>query len=237
MGLSGTAIIYGIIGVVVAVAMVLREEHPSAARAGFLLAAGILFWPLFAPMLLGGKTEASVPLTASSPGRSDVGRGAARALDLKIRAAEAQLIAALARVQDGAAGGAMAQESARVRELSQGLCAMAARLAEIDEALASPELREDAALAALAELSARGHGADDPRVKSLAARLRSIEMLKVIRGRTHDDLERAIFKMDEITAQMRILRFAERPQAEVAEQLREIEGCVEGVTEAMLAVG
>ncbi len=177
---------------------------------------GTLFWPLFAPVLLGGKSASAT--------RSETAAGD----DTRIRAAETDMLAALAKVKGGVAGEAMAPEAAKVRDLAGGLRAMAARLVEMDEALSAPGLDTTAIEAQLAELAARGGAESDPRAQSLRARLRNVERLRTLRGRTAEDLERSLFKMEEITSQMLLLKFAGRPEAEVAELIDGIAGSVEG---------
>jgi hypothetical protein len=223
---TGTLLIYAILGLVVAVAMALREPRLGALRLLFLFTAGVAFWPLFAPSLLGGL---SAPAPAASVARD-------APLDARIHAGEQQLLAALAKVR-GVAEGALAPEAARVRDLAASLATMAARLAEIDDTLRAPELDARILEERLAELVTHGRGPDDPRVLSMKARLRNVERLRAMRARTHDDLERALLKMEEITSQMLLLKFAGRPESEVAALIGEIEGGVDGIAEAMLAVG
>ena len=67
MGLLGTAIIYALLGLVVASATALGEGRPRAGRILFLFTVGALFWPLFAPVLLGGRS--------ASAARTDAGTG------------------------------------------------------------------------------------------------------------------------------------------------------------------
>lgn len=146
------------------------------------------------------------------------------------------MLAALAKVKGGIAGEAMAPEAAKVKDLANGLRSMAARLVEIDEALRAPGLDTAVIEAQLADVAARGGGESDPRAQSLRARLRNVERLRALRGRTGEDLERSLFKMEEITSQMLLLKFAGRPEAEVAELIDGIAGSVEGVTEALFAI-
>lgn len=225
MGLFGTAIIYALLGLVVASATALGEGRPRAGRIAFLFTVGALFWPLFAPVLLGGK---------SAP---RAGRDRATDGDTRIHAAETDMLAALATVKGGVAGEAMAPEAAKVRDLAGGLRAMAARLVEMDEALSAPGLDTAVIEAQLASLVAQGGAESDPRAQSLRARLRNIERLRALRGRTAEDLERSLFKMEEITSQMLLLKFAGRPEAEVAELIDGIADRVEGVNEALFAIG
>jgi hypothetical protein len=225
--MSATLVLYAVLGLVVAVATVLREPRAAngAARLAFLFTAGVLFWPLLAPSLFGG---APPPSPAAPPDG---------ALGARIQAAEEQILAALAKVKGGVAEGALAPEAARVRHLAGSLRALATRLGEIDETLRAPELDAARLEERLAELLARGCVEGDARAASLRARLRNVERLRALRARTHDDVERALFKMEEITSQMLLLKFAGRPDADVAGLIDEIADGVEGVTEALFAVG
>lgn len=226
MGLTGTAIIYLLLGLVVASATALREAKLGAGRALFIFTVGALFWPLFATTLLGGAGART----------SEGGRGEAdSAGNARIHAAEANMLAALAKVKGGVAGEAMAPEAARVRDVASGLRALAARVVEIEEALRAPGLDCAAIEAQLADVATRGGEESDPRAQSLRARLRNVERLRALRTRTGEDLERSLFKMEEITSQMLLLKFAGRPEAEVAELIDGIADSVEGVTEALFA--
>ena len=226
MSALGTLVIYVILGVVVAAATALRDQRSGVLRLAFLFTAGVIFWPLLAPSLFGG----AAPATASPPAAD--GPFAPR-----IQAAEEQVLAALAKVKGGVAEGALAPEAARVRHLAGSLRALATRLGEIDDTLRAPELDAQKLEERLADLVARGCVEGDARAQSLRARLRNVERLRALRARTHDDLERALFKMEEITSQMLLLKFAGRPDAEVAGLIDEIAEGVEGVAEALFAVG
>ena len=227
MGLTGTAIIYLLLGLVVASATALGEARLGAGRALFLFTVGALFWPLFAATLLGGGAASKAP--------NDARVGDDSAANARIRAAEADMLAALAKVKGGVAGEAMAPEAARVRDVASGLRALAARVVEIEEALRAPGLDSAAIEAQLEGVAARGADESDPRAQSLRARLRNVERLRTLRARTGEDLERSLFKMEEITSQMLLLKFAGRPEAEVAELIEGIADSVEGVTEALFA--
>ncbi len=223
----GTLVIYVILGLVVAVATALRDERSTASRLAFLFTAGVLFWPLLAPSLFGGDARAA-PL--ATPAGDD-------ALAPRIQVAEEQILAALAKTKGGVAEGALAPEAARVRHLAGSLRALVTRIGEIDETLRAPELDAGRLDGRLADLAARGCGEGDARVESLRARLRAVERLRTLRARTHDDLERALFKMEEITSQMLLLKFAGRPDTEVASLIDEIAERVDGVAAALSALG
>jgi hypothetical protein len=227
MGIVETSIVYGILGLVMAVAMVLRQEGLGGAKLFGLFILGALFWPLLAPTVLARSGKSSPPEGGPCP-------GAGFEAPARIRAAEERLLSALAKVKGGVAEDVLAPEVARVRALGGSLGAMARRLREIDELLGSPELDEHGGQAALADLEARGHGGDDPRVVSVRARLRNIDRLREMRARTSDDLERALLKIEEMASQMLLLKFAGKPDAEVVGLIKDIADSVGSITDALL---
>ncbi len=229
MGITETAIIYGIIGVVTAAAMWLSGAGaPGVQRAG-LFAVHALLWPFFAPVLLGGAAERAAPTPRTRRAGAE-----ATELDGRVHAAEERLLAALASL-DGLAEDALRPELHRVRELTGALARMARRLAEMDELLATPEFDEERALGALEALEDTDAGAPDARADSVRARLRNIRRLVQMRQNLSMDFERAMVKVDEISSQIRLLRFADRPEHEVGELIWDIEATVEGLSEGMLS--
>jgi hypothetical protein len=225
MGIMETSIVYGILGLVMGVAMVLRQEQIGRAKLFGLFVLGVLFWPLLAPTALARPGK---------PSPAEGGPSHEAGVEARIRAAEEQLLSALAKVKGGVAEDVLAPEVARVRALGGSLGSMARRLREIDELCGSPEFDEPRVQAALASLEARGHGGDDPRVLSVRSRLRNIERLRAMRARTSDDLERALLKIEEMASQMLLLKFAGKPDAEVVGLIKDIADSVDSITEAFL---
>jgi hypothetical protein len=230
MGALGTLIIYGVIGLCVAVAIVLRDERGGVARTFAIFLAGWVFWPLFAPVLLGG---------GSAPARTGSDRSSVpprSAFSPRIRAAEEQLLAALGKVE-GLAEDVLTPEVARVRSVAGQMASMERRVTEMDELLKTAEFDAAVAQGALRDLATRGLVDTDPRVSSVRARLRNIERLKAMRDRTCEDLERVILKLEEMSSQLQLLKFAGRPDAEVVQLIKEVAESVEDVTEGLLAAG
>jgi hypothetical protein len=219
MGLLETSIIYGLVGLAVAAALVLREDQGGVARRAVTFVSGVAFWPVFAPVLFAGRAR-------QPPSRRATFRG-------RIEDAQAQLLEALGRVQGMAE--MVAPEVARVRGLAGSLEAMEERLGEMDEMLATPEFDTGVAQAALTDLARRGIADDDPRVQSVRSRLKNIERLKAMRERTCEDLERIVLKIEEMISRLQLLKFAGRPDAEVVQLFKEIADSVEEVSEGILA--
>ncbi|HEX2570478.1 MAG TPA: hypothetical protein VH877_13050 [Polyangia bacterium] len=236
MGIIETALIYGLLGAVVAAALALRSErvHPLH-RAGQALV-WLLLWPLFAPLLLGGGREVGgrpAPASATGVGaRPGLRSGAA--LDPRLNAAEERLLGALGRL-GGVTHTLLAPEIERLRALTGALGGLAKRLVEMDALLGSPEFDARQAAATLEDLLRRGHGDDDARVESVKNRLRNIARLQEMHRRTGEQLERALLKMEEMSSQLLLLQFAEGPEVDVVERVREIAASVDGLSEGWLA--
>jgi len=236
MGVVETGIIYGLIGLVVATALLLRDRGPGAVgrvgRVGrvALFLQGLCFWPVHAPALLARERRPEPEMQVGGGGRAAED---AAALGRRMREAQARLLEALANVEGAAQ--AVAPEVARVRLHTGQVEAMERRVLEIDELLATDELDLEAAREALRRMAARGIPASDSRHQSLEVRVRNIERLRAIRDRTLEDLERIALKLEEMSSRLKLLRFAGRPDAEVVQLFKEVADSVEGVTEGLLA--
>jgi hypothetical protein len=235
MGITETSIIYTIIGVVCASAMWLAApaEHGVFRAARFVL--HTVLWPFFAPLLLGRTFDTDRPAQRASPPAS-VGD------DPRVHQAEQRLLEALASL-DGVAEDVLGSQMDHVRHLTGSLAAMAGRMGEMDELLATDEFDEARAQAALEAICQREGQSDDKsddidtraRRESVGARLRNIRRLKQMRQALSADLERAILKIEEISSQIRLLRFADRPEHEVSGLIQDIAATVEGLSEGLLS--
>jgi hypothetical protein len=224
MGVLETGIIYGLIGLAVATALVLRSAEAGAPERVALFALGTCFWPLYAPGLLGSAKS------------KEAGHGPAPdagALSERMQAAQAKLLEALGQL-DGVAQ-AVAPEVTRVRLVTGQVAAMEQRVREIDALLGTEEFDLGAAREALQRIAARGIPESDPRHQSIHVRVRNIERLQAIRDRTLEDLERIALKLEEMSSRLKLLRFAGRPDAEVVQLFKEVADSVEDVTEGLLA--
>jgi hypothetical protein len=56
-----------------------------------------------------------------------------------------------------------------------------------------------------------------------------------MRDRTRADLERVLYKLEEMSTHLHLLKYAGRPEAEVIRAIKEVAESVEGITEGMLA--
>ncbi len=217
MGIRETVLIYLILGAVVAVALVIRAEQAAFPQRLGLMLGGLVFWPLFASVLLGSEAPRRDPADSS-----------------RLARVQQSLLDGLERLR-GLAEEVLAPEIARVRGLADAVHAMEHRLTEMEQILATPEMDRRAAESALTALSARGVPEGDPRLQSVAARLRNIDRLRAMRARTSDDIERVLLKMEEMSTQLRLLAFAGRPDAEVVEAIKDIAASVDGIAEGLIA--
>lgn len=232
MGVFETTIIYTIIGLVMAAAMALSARATSMVTKAGLFPLHTVLWPFFAPVLLGRAVDRGDPDTE----KRDTKRAARAVADPRIRDAEAQLLSALSRV-GGIAEELLGPQMESVRNLSDSLGRMDARLTEMDALLASREFDRQAAEQALRELlDSPDIDNDDARIESVQARLRNIERLHHMRERARRDLQRAILKMEEMNSQILLLQFADRPEGEIAESIQDIAATIDGLSEGLLVV-
>jgi hypothetical protein len=222
MGIVETTVFYLLLGFVTGTAMFLRERE---ALSLWRCALAVLAWPVFAPLLLGGAARPPTPPAAPNKGDADA----------RLQRAEQGLLAVLAEL-DGAAAGALKQEVPRIQKLAASLQKLSGRVQDMDRILATPEFDADRASALLSELHARGAELSDPRALSLRTRLRNIERLKSLREGTAELLERSLLKIEEMSSQVLLLRFAVDPEREVAELMRDIAASVEGLSEGLSAL-
>jgi hypothetical protein len=224
MGAAGTLVVYLVIGLTCAAAVFLRGGRTAG---WFVFDA--LFWPFFVPALL-ARAAVEVPVTAGSGPREGPSG------DPRLRTAEARLMEALGGLE-GVAEEVLAPELGRLQQLTATLSGVERRLIEMDALLGTEEFDPERADRLLVQLGERGLADDDPRVVSVAARRRNIGRLTAMRDTLSADLERATLEMEEMSAQVRVLRFADRPQAAVVELIREVADTVEGVTERLISIG
>src|SRR3954463_12922843 len=123
MGVLETGIIYGLIGLAVAAALVLRSAESSVPERVALFAMGTCFWPIYAPSLLAPERRKGEPSRERSPDAATLGE--------RMRAAQAKLLEALSQLEGVAQ--AVGPEVARVRLVTGQVAAMERRVREIDE--------------------------------------------------------------------------------------------------------
>jgi hypothetical protein len=174
-------------GVVVWIALA-RGERVS--RAALLARAPlhVLFWPIFAPLLVPSPAVAPASVVATP-------------WDERIAEAEAALAQALsalsARLEDP-----LSLEHARVRVLSGALRAAAARAVELSEVLRRPENDSEVVQRELAHAPPHGSLAD-----VLRSRLANVEQLASLHRHAEADLERALAEASALATRLTLLRY------------------------------
>jgi hypothetical protein len=209
-----TGLLYVVAGVAVGVAFLVRSDV-GASRV-ILALASVAFWPLLVPALVAPrKARTAAPRPTLEP--------------------SSRLAAALAGL-DGVAGELAIPEIARVRGHAASAGALEGRLQEMDVMLRTPEFDEAAAQRTLADLGRRGLPETDARVLSVRGRIRNIQRLRSLRDQSAENLERVCLQIEEITAQLKLLRFAGRSTTEEAAvaAIRQAAQAMQSLTEAML---
>lgn len=186
-----TCVLYLLVGLGIAVAVAQqRSDAMNAGRIGLFLGT-ILFWPLLGPLLLSQRNEPPVPAPPAT--RTDE--------------AQQRLSSALGSL-DGLAGDVVAPEVARVRTLTGSITAMEHRLDEMDALLTTTEFDRTAVERTVQALLARGLAESDARVASARGRQRNIDKLRAMREQTSADLERVLLQIEEMSAQLKLLKLA-----------------------------
>src|SRR5262245_16648015 len=225
MGIIETFMIYLVIGTVVAVAMWITSSRTLSVPAVFDLITRAILWPFFAPLLFG--KAASVASLPTSTERRHEGKESC------LHETQQRLLQAIGRL-DGLGEGVIKPQLTQIDAMARSLDAAERRLQEMEELLHSREFDMARVDAALHELRGKGYDEEEPRVRSLHARRRNIERLQTMRDRTRDELERALVKLEEISAQVLLLRFADQPETKLAVLLKEVAGNVEGLATVVL---
>jgi hypothetical protein len=219
MGITETLIVYGIIGSSVAGAIWLSDKESSA----LVAMVHMLLWPLFAPMLFEPR--------ASEPGRP-VARPTDERADPRLTEVERALMDALETL-DGAPEDVLRPEVERVRSLMDSLDDMARRRDDMESMLDEPQFDRERATAVLCELDASDMP-DEAHRESVRNRIRHIERLETMHASLSRDIERTLLKLEEMTSQIRLLRFADSPAEEVSNLVRDITSTVEGLSEGLM---
>jgi hypothetical protein len=219
MGTLESLVVYAVLGVVVAATVLLQETPAAWTERCTTAVLATVFWPLYAPGALAKKGAVPPPPPAGAGGR--------------VRAAEAQLLASLARVQGGA-GELVSAEVSRVQAMLGSVQTLEQRVAEMDALLRTPEFDVARARSVLEGLRSQGLSDDDARLRSVQARVRNIERLAQMRESTAKNLELILLRLEEVGSRLRLLEFAGQPDAEVVALIKEMADAVEAVSDGML---
>jgi hypothetical protein len=225
MGIIETFMIYLVIGLVVATALWIVHGRTLSVAGVFNLLTWTMLWPFFAPLLFGQ----AVPVV-SPPTRTDQDH---EGKESRLHETQQRLLQAIGRL-DGLAEGVIKPQLTQIDAMVRSLDTAEHRLQEMEEMLHSREFDMVQVDTALHDLRGKGYDDEEPRVRSLCARRRNIERLQTMRDRTRDELDRALVKLEEISSQVLLLRFADQPETKLASLLKEVAGNVDGLATVVL---
>ncbi|HEU4412273.1 MAG TPA: hypothetical protein VFS43_43930 [Polyangiaceae bacterium] len=214
MRLAELALLYAVVGV--ACAAGLARTAPAGAKPGLvdaLLCAGA--WPLYVPVWVAGRAAAGAPPAAAGELCGAIGREHA-ALVESLRAVPDPLVASLLPTRE------------QLDRLVSHLYALDARVAALDEVLASESFDAARAAEALRAAERQGRGAEQARLA-----LESIERLARLRAKAAADRDDLLALCRRLRMQVTVLRFAGADAGEVRGLLAEIQGRVEGAGAAL----
>jgi hypothetical protein len=209
MKITETLVIYLMLGAVVGRAMPSESRLPGYQR----WARGVsyvLFWPFFASSLLGKRMPSG-----------GLGDEIHRGQRSRLHHAKARLLDAIGSLT-GLSQSIIEPQVAQLETVMASLDIASDRLLEMDDMLKTPEFDGQRVESALSELGTRGVLENDPRVASLKARQKNIERLQAMRGNTGDELERALYTLEEISSQVLLLRFADNPELKLERLLKDV---------------
>ncbi len=202
MRLAELAVLYGLVGVGCAVAVLVRRNATGRTVTDAVLLVG--FWPLYGPFLM-----------ARWPRR-----------DLTAVGGEAAFLAALRRAE-GTPLVELLPDQNTVRQLGRRLRVAAGKVVELDELLAQPDFREGDAIRRLAALQQRNASACA--VSTANLRIQNIRRLRGLRDRFARELDEVGELLTQLTTQAEVVRLAGAPDAETEQLVREIVSRVEGL--------
>jgi hypothetical protein len=217
-------VFYLTFGAGVAVAVYLRDGRRAHGQRIFRIVAGVLFWPLYVPLLLERTADSSLAdagqLTVAEPSDS---------LAHTIGQVESELDAALGSL-DGWAEGVLVDERHRLDELRMAWRSQAARVRELDGLLTQP----DCIVPEMVTDASDGQPASssDRRTESERGRWENIRRLHELRRRMFDDLLATLAWVRELVTMIHLAKFSGAPASRAEELVSQIAAAVEGLREA-----
>jgi hypothetical protein len=217
MGFVETMIFYHLIGLGVAASVFLSDPGRGALTV-FRVSTGVVFWPLYLPILLAGpKLRPRLERRGASPGPSG-----GDAMSEAISRVESELEAALAGL-DGWAEDVLARETHRLGELGHAWRAQAERVREIDRLLAAADRAEP-------EPDPTPDTASDRCRKSEQTRRANLERLRQVRVRAYEELMGTLAWVRELVSMIHLAKFTGAPASRAGELVAQIAAAVEGIS-------
>jgi hypothetical protein len=222
MGLTETFIFYLLIGASVAVAEFLGDSSGGPARKLFRTSTGLLFWPLYLPLILSRSTCETVSVVRTQ-------RGAADDMERAITQVDAELDAAMSSL-DGWAEDVLAREIDRIHELRHAWDAQAARIREMDRLLVEPETQVDPHKSQGSRMSSESDRSTDRWRHSEMARQKNMQRLHQVRRQAYDDLMGTLAWVRELVSMIHLAKFTGAPRSRAEELVAQVAAAVEGVS-------
>ncbi len=222
MTATTTMLFYLTFGAGVTVAVYLRDGRRVQGQRIFRIVAGVLFWPLYVPLLLERTADSSLAdagqLAVAEPSDS---------LAHTIGQVESELDAALGSL-DGWAEGVLVDERRRLDELRMAWRSQAARVRELDGLLTQPDCIVPEIVAGA---SGGQRASSDRRTESERGRWENIRRLHELRGRMFDDLLATLAWVRELVTMIHLAKFSGAPASRAEELVSQIAAAVEGLRE------
>lgn len=217
MNFAISCLFYLLIGVGVAVALFLHDRPLGVGERLFRSLTGILFWPLYLPLLLqpSGIDATPEPETSEASLPQDD-------LERAISQVENELEAALKSL-DGWAEMALSHAGESFEELRTAWRMQADRIRELEGLLSKPEFKT--------EMLGADEAGPGQSQKSDAARRENIHRLKQIRGKMHEDLLGTLAWVRELVTMIHLAKFTGAPASRAEELIAQIAATVEGLSE------
>ncbi len=217
MSFTVSCLFYLLIGGGVGTALFLDDKPLSLGERIFRSLSGILFWPLYLPLLLqpADPPAPTGPFHQPKPAPKDE-------LGTAIAQVERELEAALGSL-DGWAEIALADASERIDELRAAWGTQAERIRELDHLLARPEFLTKPPVGE-EFLSVRSNGSE-------ASRRENIARLHQVRKQMHEDLMGTLAWVRELVTMIHLAKFTGAPASRAEELIAQIAASVEGLTE------
>ena len=217
MSFTVSCVFYLLIGGGVGTALFLDDKPLGLGERIFRSVSGILFWPLYLPVLLQGNEtrNSNDSLDQPKPVPQDE-------LGIAIAQVERELEAALGSL-DGWAEIALSDASERIGELRAAWSSQAERIRELDQLLARPEFLTEPGIGD-EFVSPRSNGSETSRRENIAR-------LHQVRRQMHEDLMGTLAWVRELVTMIHLAKFTGAPASRAEELIAQIAASVEGLTE------
>jgi len=215
MGIEVTVVLYVVLGIGVATAMLLRDDASTGA-AWFRGLSACLFWPLYVPLLL--SHPVSDDMCEGDSAEESASFDSLDEMAIAINCVETELHEALDSL-DGWAELTLAGELFRVDELQLAWRSQADRIRELERLLSS---------SATDEMT----GVESDRIRhSEDARLSNLQRLREIHQRLRDDLMGTLTQVRELVTMIHLAKYTGAPASRAEDLVTQIATAIEGLTE------